>query len=81
MNYAPTRASSKHVRDEHRAATTPPATRSSKGTPFSNDQRGKRSAAALLGSSSKKPRPNPSALPPSDSARFTATPPPLLLET
>ncbi|KAL0387714.1 UNVERIFIED_CONTAM: hypothetical protein Sradi_2653200 [Sesamum radiatum] len=67
---------SKHLRDEHRAATTRPATRSSKWTLSSNDQRGKRSAAALFGSSSKKPRPSPAALPPSGFACFTSTPTP-----
>ncbi|KAL0282198.1 UNVERIFIED_CONTAM: hypothetical protein Sangu_2963400 [Sesamum angustifolium] len=72
---------SKHLKDEHRAATTPPAIRSSKGTPSSSDQRGKRSAATLPGSSSKKLRPSPSAFPPNGSARFTSTPPPLFRET
>ncbi|KAL0297941.1 UNVERIFIED_CONTAM: hypothetical protein Sangu_2461800 [Sesamum angustifolium] len=48
----------KHLSDEHQAPTTPLATRSSRGTPSSSDQRGKRPAAALLGSSSKKSRPS-----------------------
>ncbi|KAL0427465.1 UNVERIFIED_CONTAM: hypothetical protein Slati_2921300 [Sesamum latifolium] len=70
---------SKHLKDEHRDATTPPTTRSSKGTPSSSDPRGKRAASAMLGSFSKKPRPSSSGLPPSRSARHisTAPPPPL----
>ncbi|KAL0289108.1 UNVERIFIED_CONTAM: hypothetical protein Sangu_2628000, partial [Sesamum angustifolium] len=69
----------KHLRDEQKAATIPPATRFSKGTPSSSDQRAKRSAAALPGSSSKKRMPSSSALPPSSSAfYFYSTPPPLI---
>ncbi|KAL0409305.1 UNVERIFIED_CONTAM: hypothetical protein Sradi_1864900 [Sesamum radiatum] len=57
----------KRLRDEHRTATTPPATRSSTGAPSFSDQRGKRPAASSHGSSSKKPRPSSSAPPPSSS--------------
>ncbi|KAL0373899.1 UNVERIFIED_CONTAM: hypothetical protein Sradi_3305600 [Sesamum radiatum] len=66
---------SKYLRDEHRAALTTLATRSSKGTPSSNDQRGKRTAPALLGSSSKRLKPSPSA-PRSSSVRHIPPPPP-----
>ncbi|KAL0412190.1 UNVERIFIED_CONTAM: hypothetical protein Slati_3808700 [Sesamum latifolium] len=66
----------KHLKDEHRDATTPSATKSLKGIPSSNDQRGKCAASALPGSSSKKPRSGSSCLPPSSFARHTSTPPP-----
>ncbi|KAL0293877.1 UNVERIFIED_CONTAM: hypothetical protein Sradi_6915100 [Sesamum radiatum] len=49
-------------------ALTPPATRSSRGTASSSNQRGKRAAPALPGSSSKRLKPSPSA-PRSNSAR------------
>ncbi|KAL0430802.1 UNVERIFIED_CONTAM: hypothetical protein Sradi_0706200 [Sesamum radiatum] len=65
----------KHLKYEHKDATTPPATRSSKGTPSSSDLRGKRDAIALPGSSSKKLRPSSFGLPPSSSACHTSTPP------
>ncbi|KAL0448215.1 UNVERIFIED_CONTAM: hypothetical protein Slati_1949400 [Sesamum latifolium] len=52
---------SKHLRDEHRGAQTLPATRSSKGTPSSSDQKGKRAAPTLPVSSSKRSRPSSSA--------------------
>ncbi|KAL0411339.1 UNVERIFIED_CONTAM: hypothetical protein Slati_3723600 [Sesamum latifolium] len=68
--------SSPPLGDEHRAATTPLATRSSRGTPSSSNQWWKRTTAALPGSSSKKPRPSSFALPPSSSARLASTPPP-----
>ncbi|KAL0344689.1 UNVERIFIED_CONTAM: hypothetical protein Sradi_4300200 [Sesamum radiatum] len=55
---------SKHLQDERKGATTSPSTRSSRGTPSSSDQRGKRAAVVLLRSSSKKPRPSSSDFPP-----------------
>ncbi|KAL0446085.1 UNVERIFIED_CONTAM: hypothetical protein Slati_1736400 [Sesamum latifolium] len=67
---------SKHLRDEHRTAQTPPVTRSSRGTPSSSDQKGKRVAPALPGSSSKRSRPSSSAFLRSSSARPISTPPP-----
>ncbi|KAL0412325.1 UNVERIFIED_CONTAM: hypothetical protein Sradi_1434200 [Sesamum radiatum] len=57
------------------APLTPPATRSSRGTPSSSDQRGKRATPALPGSSSKRLKPSPSALP-SSSVRHVPPPPP-----
>ncbi|KAL0405627.1 UNVERIFIED_CONTAM: hypothetical protein Slati_3876600 [Sesamum latifolium] len=67
---------SKYLRDEHRAALTPPATRSSRGTSFSSDQRGKRPAPALPGSSSKRSKPSSSAFLHSSSTRPVSTPSP-----
>ncbi|KAL0395103.1 UNVERIFIED_CONTAM: hypothetical protein Slati_4476500 [Sesamum latifolium] len=65
----------KHLRDEHRVALTPSATRSSKGTPSSSDQKGKRAAPTFPVSSSKRSKPSSSAFLRSSSARPTSTPP------
>ncbi|KAL0355582.1 UNVERIFIED_CONTAM: hypothetical protein Sradi_4005100 [Sesamum radiatum] len=51
---------SKYLRDEHSAALTPPATRFSRGTPSSSDQKRKRAAPALPVSSSKRSKPSSS---------------------
>ncbi|KAL0453760.1 UNVERIFIED_CONTAM: hypothetical protein Slati_1354100 [Sesamum latifolium] len=67
---------SKYLRDEHRAALTPPATRFSRGTPSSSDQRGKQTAPALSGSSSKRSKPSSSAFLRNSSTRLISTPPP-----
>ncbi|KAL0344315.1 UNVERIFIED_CONTAM: hypothetical protein Sangu_1318900 [Sesamum angustifolium] len=45
----------KLLREEHRAATTPPNTKSSQGASASGDKRGKRYDATQPGSSSKRP--------------------------
>ncbi|KAL0345616.1 UNVERIFIED_CONTAM: hypothetical protein Sradi_4392900 [Sesamum radiatum] len=67
---------SKHLRDEHRAYLTPLATRSSRGTPSSSDQKGKRAALALPVFSLKRSKPSSSAFLHSSSALPTSTPPP-----
>ncbi|KAL0374263.1 UNVERIFIED_CONTAM: hypothetical protein Sradi_3342000 [Sesamum radiatum] len=67
---------SKHLRDQHKGATTSPTTRSSRRTPSSSDQRGKCVAVVLPGSSSKKLRSSSSAFPSSSSGRHTSPPPP-----
>ncbi|KAL0366935.1 UNVERIFIED_CONTAM: hypothetical protein Sradi_3583600 [Sesamum radiatum] len=61
---------------ESRSAATPPNTRSSQGIPSSSDQTGKHPTTAMLGSSSKRPRPSSSNAPPTSSARHTSTLPP-----
>ncbi|KAL0342942.1 UNVERIFIED_CONTAM: hypothetical protein Sangu_1181600 [Sesamum angustifolium] len=68
----------KLLREEHRATTTSPNTRSSRGVSSSGDKRGKRSAATLPRSSSKRSRPSFSMTPPASSTRhaFTPSPPP-----
>ncbi|KAL0288184.1 UNVERIFIED_CONTAM: hypothetical protein Sangu_2667100 [Sesamum angustifolium] len=68
---------SKLLREEHRAATTPPNTRSSWGVSASGDNRGKRSTAIHPGSSSKIPRPSSSTAPRASSTPHIPTPSPL----
>ncbi|KAL0447956.1 UNVERIFIED_CONTAM: hypothetical protein Slati_1923500 [Sesamum latifolium] len=67
---------SKLLLDEHRAATTPSTTRSSRGTPSSSEKRGKHPTAALPRPSSKRSRPSSSTVPPNGFTRHTSTPPP-----
>ncbi|KAL0442187.1 UNVERIFIED_CONTAM: hypothetical protein Sradi_0157600 [Sesamum radiatum] len=69
---------SKLLMDEHPAFTTPPNTRSSRGTSTSRDKRRKRFAATQPGSSSKRQRPSSAVAPPASSTRHAYTlPPPL----
>ncbi|KAL0339403.1 UNVERIFIED_CONTAM: hypothetical protein Sangu_1462400 [Sesamum angustifolium] len=58
------------------ATATPPITKSSQGTLFPNDQRGKCPATATSVSSSKKAKSSSSNVPPANSLRCISTPPP-----